>query len=114
MSSTNEVLVVDDNPNVLFVACKRLQAMGFDTVAANDGAEALSLMDAHPRCRRMITDFTMPGLGGAEWIEHLQRKCRDWTIVVISAADVDPGPFINVPKPVDYELLMWLFNAANK
>ena len=51
----------------------------------------------------------MPSFGGNDWIRLLERFCPDWTIVVVSSQDVDPGPFVCVPKPVDYENLLQVF-----
>src|SRR4051812_22136252 len=112
MPNPRQILVIDDNPDVLHVACNRLGAAGFEPIRAADGVEALRCMVDYPECRQMVTDFTMPHLGGIYWVKLLERFCADWNIVVVSAGDIDPGPFISVPKPVDFENLVQLFSRA--
>ena len=112
--SIKEVLVVDDNPDVLFLAEKKLRAAGFEILTASDGIEALQQMIDHPKCRRMVTDFHMPGLGGNYWVRFLERFCSDWTVVVVSSsAEADPGSFVIVPKPADYANLVEIFGGAS-
>ena len=108
-AARKKVLVVEDDPSVLFIAKKRLRSAGYEVVEARDGVEALRMMVEHPDCRFMVTDFRMPELGGDTWIKFLERFCGDWTIAVASGEDVDPGPFIYVPKPVDYDNLVTIF-----
>ena len=103
-----KVLVVDDDPDILYVAQKSLRKAGYEPIGAANGVDALKQMLAHPDCRQMITDFKMPVLGGETWIRTLERFCADWSIVVISSDEVDPGRFPLVPKPVDFKnLLTW-------
>lgn len=109
-----QILLVEDEADVRYLAQKRLTAAGYAVLPAADGIEALHLMLEHPECRRMVTDFYMPMFGGNDWIRLLERFCPDWTIVVVSSQDVDPGPFVCVPKPVDYENLVQVFMRGDK
>ena len=98
-----QVLVVDDDPDHLHIARRRLQKRGFDVVEARDGVEALEAMIAHPHCRRMVTDYDMPRLGGTVWVQTLERFCPDWRVVVVSGGDHEPGRFPSHAKPADFE-----------
>jgi DNA-binding NtrC family response regulator len=109
MFASKKVIVVDDIPDVLFLATKRLARAGYEPIQASDGLEALRRMVEHPDCRRMVTDFVMPTLGGNYWIRLLEKFCADWSIVVVSSEDIDPGPFTMMPKPVDFENLVTIF-----
>lgn len=110
MREARQIIVVEDDPSLLFLAMKRLRAAGFEPIGAADGTEALARIAENPRCRRMVTDFFMPGLSGDEWIRYLEREHAHWTIVVMSSEDVDSGPFIVLPKPVDFENLLEVFH----
>lgn len=110
MNDDKKILIVDDDPAVLFVACKKLRAAGWDVIAAVDGLDAVRKILEHPRCTRMITDFVMPAFGGDAWIRFLERFCADWTIVVTSTEDVDPGHFVCMPKPLDFENVLHVFS----
>ncbi len=96
------VLLVDDDKDHLYLAERRLTALGFGAICATDGLGALLAMVDYPDCHCMVTDYHMPGLGGDEWIRILERFCADWRIVVISGGDPDPGPFLSMPKPADF------------
>jgi CheY-like chemotaxis protein len=114
MAEAPTILVVEDDPDVLYLACKHLAAAGFSPIGAHDGVEALRRIVDYPDCRRMVTDFSMPFLDGPYWMKVLERFCPDWTIVVVSSADVDPGPFTSIPKPVDYENLIHIFDRQSR
>jgi CheY-like chemotaxis protein len=109
MNDDKKILIVDDDPAILFVACKKVRAAGWEPIAAVDGIDAVRKILEHPGCRRMITDFVMPSFGGDAWIRFLERFCNDWTIVVASTADVDPGHFVVMPKPLDFENVLHVF-----
>jgi len=98
-----QVLVVEDDDQLMYLACKQLRAAGYEPISASNGVEALRCMLEFPDCRQMVTDFVLPAFGGEEWIGFLERFCSDWSIVVMSAEDVDPGLFISVPKPARFE-----------
>ena len=58
------VLVVDDEVSVLRTASMILSSLGFDTLTATDGAQALQLFSEHgDRIRLVLLDLTMPVLG---------------------------------------------------
>jgi DNA-binding NtrC family response regulator len=109
-----QIIIVEDDSGLMYVAMKRLRAAGFDPIPAADGNEAKQRMAENPRCRRMVTDFNMPGLGGDDWIRYLEREHSDWTIVVMSSDDIDSGPFITLPKPVDFENLLEVFHRETR
>ena len=104
------ILVVDDDPDQTYVSRKRLTSSGFEVITATDGLDAIRVMLAHPDCRNMVTDFDMPILGGETWIRVLERFCNDWKIVVVSGQyNDDSGPFLCMPKPVDFSSLAAYF-----
>jgi DNA-binding NtrC family response regulator len=109
-----EIIVVDDEPGLLLLARKRLTSAGFTVIEARSGVSALKAAVEHPECRFMVTDYVMPELGGDLWIRLLERFCGDWTIAVVSSQDVDPGPFLYVPKPVDYDNLVAVFGRLTR
>jgi CheY-like chemotaxis protein len=104
------IMLVEDEPDARYLGTKRLRAAGFEVIQASDGLDAIKKMLDHPACRQMVTDCNMPGLGGQDWIRFLERFCADWTVVVVSSADIDPGPFFSIPKPIDFENLVQIFN----
>jgi CheY-like chemotaxis protein len=59
------VLVVDDDPDVLDVACQFLRREGFEVLEARGGREAVERLAAErDAIDAVVLDLSMPGLGG--------------------------------------------------
>ena len=110
--ASQRVLVVDDEPGLRDLVCRTLQAEGFSTLEASDGAEALALMEkAKPPVDIVVTDVVMPGVDGRELGRRLAQRWPDLPILYISAYDVndifrrgsprDSAPFLQKPFPLD-------------
>ena len=82
------VLVADDDPDVLDLVVARIEAMGFEVVAARDGGEALRLaVERSPEIA--ILDVAMPRLDGLEVTRRLRlRDPDDGTAVILMTARV--------------------------
>jgi DNA-binding response OmpR family regulator len=82
----HSVLVVDDEPQVVWVLQYSLEAEGYTTLSARDGAAALEAVDLfHPKM--MLLDIMMPTLDGwsvLEAIGKLPANVRP-RVVVVSA-----------------------------
>lgn len=112
---TRKIIVVEDDPDIRLILTRRLVEAGYTPIPAEHGLQAIQRMAEHPECRTLITDFMMPEMGGDLWIHTLERLCREgWSVVVISAQqDIDPGPFLISPKPLDMpNLLSYLQRVA--
>jgi two-component system, cell cycle sensor histidine kinase and response regulator CckA len=69
------VLVVEDEPGVLEIACEVLQENGFTTLAAADGAQALEVSRRHPGdIHLVLTDVRMPGLNGPQLASQITKE----------------------------------------
>ncbi len=66
------ILVVDDEEAIRLTAAHMLDLLGFETVTANDGVEAVEIYRASPdRFWCVILDATMPRLGGEATFREL-------------------------------------------
>jgi DNA-binding response OmpR family regulator len=61
----NTVLVVDDDPNALDIVRTFLESKGYTVATANDGREALALLE-EVRPALVLLDVMMPGMDGWE------------------------------------------------
>jgi len=84
------VLVVDDEPNILFALQEVARAKGFDCIAAMDGEEGL-IVARGTRPDLVITDVLMPRMNGFELCEHLKAGADTARIPVIMVT-VKAGP----------------------
>jgi CheY-like chemotaxis protein len=69
--TTRRILVVDDEPNILYALEETVHDLGFECIAACDGEDALVIARA-ARPDLVITDVIMPGLNGFELCERLK------------------------------------------
>jgi CheY-like chemotaxis protein len=73
-ASGGTVLVVDDENAVRDVARLLLESLGFRTLLASDGIEALAVYRKHrAQIVCVLTDLTMPTLDGEETFRELRR-----------------------------------------
>ena len=83
------ILVVDDNPSIREILEVVLAASDYRVCCAENGSEALSLLDKeHPRL--IILDLSMPGMTGYEVLERIRELKADSEIPVICLSALSP------------------------
>jgi CheY-like chemotaxis protein len=86
--ATARVLVVDDEPVVRRVTQRLLERHGFTVLLANDGREAVHLLNANPDAADLVLmDLTMPGMGGEEAVIYLRSINFNRPILLMSGYD---------------------------
>jgi PAS domain S-box-containing protein len=79
------VLVVDDEEGVREIVEQMLQELGFDTISAVDGREALEVMQrVGDRVSAVLLDLSMPRMGGQETFRHLRAHHPQLPIIMMS------------------------------
>jgi CheY-like chemotaxis protein len=96
------VLVVDDDLTILQVAKVILERSGFTTVRADNGPEALTLLQTHD-IDVLLTDMAMPGMSGGELIEEARSRYPDLPVCCMTAyrpfVDADLERVLIISKP---------------
>ena len=77
------ILLVDDEPSVLFVLSAILQEEGYVVECAKDGLSALEIF-REKRCDLLVTDFSMPGMNGEELAKEIRATFPDFPIILIT------------------------------
>jgi two-component system KDP operon response regulator KdpE len=112
------ILIVDDEPQIGRVMRTGLSSHGFDVRVAADGEAALDLFgDWHPAL--VITDLSMPNMGGLEFCRRL-RLISAVPLIVLSVKSeervkveaLDAGADDYVTKPFGMEELVARIRAA--
>ena len=68
------ILVVDDEPAIRDIVCLTLDGLGYQTVRARNGVEALEIFAVRPQSfDAVILDVVMPEMGGHDCLRELQR-----------------------------------------
>lgn len=79
------ILLVDDDPSVLFALSEMLASRGHDVVTASDGTEALTSIDGAAAFDVVVTDLAMPGMSGLELLEKVRARDAALPVIVITA-----------------------------
>jgi CheY-like chemotaxis protein len=84
------ILVVDDDAPTRFVLRLILEMAGHEVVEAQHGADALDLISPNLLPDVVVTDLTMPILGGEELIERLRSEPGTASIpIVVVSSDLE-------------------------
>ncbi len=111
--TTATILIVDDEAGVRDLLGDALRIAGYETLAAGDGDEALTLWRTNT-VELCIVDVNMPTMNGFEFVETVRREDAALPILLLSArdaaADVAHGLRIGaddyVRKPFSLEELL--------
>jgi len=72
---TETILVVEDEPAVLALSQRALEAQGYVVLAASDATTALRLVERHGgTIHLLLTDVVMPGMSGRDLADQLAAR----------------------------------------
>jgi CheY-like chemotaxis protein len=122
-AAQTSVLVVDDEPQVVWMLQFTLEADGFQTFAARDGPAALEeLVEHHPQL--VLLDIMMPAMDGwsvLERIRQLPEGERPRVVVVSARASLrdrakaaELGADAFVAKPFNVDDLLGVLHRLEK
>jgi DNA-binding response OmpR family regulator len=85
---TGLILVVDDNEMNRDMLSRRLQRHGYEVIVAENGADALEMMESQP-LDLVLLDIMMPKLNGYQVLEKVKAspKLKQIPVIMISAVD---------------------------
>ena len=114
--SRARVLIVDDDADVRLLLADALDRHGFEPICANDGVEAIDLLESGVRPAVVLADLVMPGIIGNELLEYLRSDGELSTIpiaIVTGSPAMAPTGYKVFTKPVPlYDLLTFVSHAA--
>ena len=93
------ILIVDDDPLVLKVVAGMLKAVGYSTITAQDGLEALERYKENPdKVSLVLSDLAMPRMSGLQLAEELLANNPNMKIIIMSGymqeePEIDPDEF---------------------
>lgn len=113
-----KLLVVDDEPGVLFTLKEIGQELGHTVLEARNGREALQQIT--DEVELVITDLAMPELDGLELLAQLRALFPDLPVVLLTARGservavraIKAGAFDYVAKPFDVDELELVITRA--
>lgn len=103
VDSERLVLVLEDEADVRQTLCEQLHQLGYLTLEADNGEQALNMLEASPDIGMFISDLMLPGsLSGAEVINHVRSHYPQLPVLLISGQDLRPA---HNPQLPDVQLL---------
>jgi serine phosphatase RsbU (regulator of sigma subunit) len=121
MGNTYKILIVDDEPFNIDYLEQELEDLGYATISASNGQEALDLISAESP-DMILLDIMMPVMDGFEVLARLKSNdsWRHIPVVIISAMSdmesvtkgIEMGAADYLPKPFDPTLLMARLKAS--
>ena len=116
-----KVLIVDDDMRNIFALASVLEEHAMETVSADNGRDAIRLLQSEPGIDIVLMDIMMPELDGMETIREIRRdpKLRNMPIVAVTAKAmkgdrekcIEAGAWDYLSKPVDTEQLLAVLRA---
>ena len=111
------VLLVDDEPGVLFTLSELLVERGHRVVTARSGGEALPKLD---EADVVLTDLAMPGMDGLELMGHVVQRDADLPVILLTAhgservavAAMKQGAYDYLAKPFDIDEITLVIERA--
>lgn len=111
------VLVVEDETDVRQMLCEQLHQSGYLTLEAEDGAQALQILQASADIQVLISDLMLTGeLNGVDVINHARRYYPHLYVLLISGQDLRATENLTLPdveflrKPFSHRQLIRALN----
>jgi PAS domain S-box-containing protein len=110
--ASQSVMVVDDDPDLLWTTSQIFNALGYKVYEASSGEEALELLRKGTKISLMFTDVLMPGgINGIELARKLRESNPDIQIILASGyplpalkkehGNLDEFQFLNKPYALE-------------
>ncbi|RLD27662.1 MAG: hypothetical protein DRI75_08980, partial [Bacteroidetes bacterium] len=117
--SKDKLLIVDDDKNIQFAFRKAFESKNIDVVSADNGDEALSIIDIE-KPNLIFMDVSMPGKNGLLVLEELNERKIDIPVIIITGFGtmntaikaVQFGAYEYISKPLDIDKIYFVAKRA--
>lgn len=111
MLNTDRILIVEDNRDAQEGLYSLLFREGYSVLTADNGQQALDLLERGIRPRLMILDLVLPKVTGSDLLRHMQsdpdlRTLRVIVITALNPEDVHVVADLILYKPIDVPVLL--------
>jgi CheY-like chemotaxis protein len=79
------ILVVDDEKIISSALQRVLTRAGHEVAVANNGIEAIRILDGSPRLDLLFVDLLMPEIGGGEVLDYARKKVPLAKVLMMTA-----------------------------
>lgn len=108
------ILLVEDDDAIRKLAHTFLRDQGYDVLIAEDGADALHLMEGRNPVALLLSDMMMPKMGGRELASRLRETIPDLNVILMSGhpQEAPDGGTHFLQKPFSLSSLATTVRAA--
>jgi CheY-like chemotaxis protein len=86
MPQNHRLMVVDDEPDILYITIRSLEKCGFPIDPFNDPLKALAHFESHANEYALVlSDIRMPGMSGMEFLNFVKQIRPDIAIMAMTA-----------------------------
>ena len=111
------VLLVDDEPALLFTLSQLVKSRGLEPVLAHSAAEALARLEG---VDTVVTDYSMPEMDGLQLVQAIHERDASLPVVVLTAHGseriavraIKSGAYEYVTKPFDIDEMALVIDRA--
>src|SRR5437870_9331869 len=111
------LLLVDDEPALLFTLSQLLKSRGLEPVLARSGKEALAKLDG---VDGVVTDYSMPEMDGVQLVQAVHERDESIPVVMLTAHGSEriavramkSGAYEYVTKPFDIAEISLVLDRA--
>ncbi len=109
------VLVVEDQEHLRRSTARVLQRLGYQTVEAADGAEALRILaERGDGIALVLTDVVMPGVSGLALLQRLRAEGRTVPVLLMSGYPAGSGAAEGITEDTPLILKPWTMEALGE
>ena len=118
---SKKIVLVDDDMRNLFALSKILTERGMEIIKAENGKNALEMLDTHTRIDMVLMDIMMPEMDGYEAMRKIRShvKFKNLPVIALTAKAmkedkqkcIDAGANDYITKPIDIERLLSLMRV---
>jgi len=84
--NNHSILIVEDEPSLIFTLRDTLETEGYQTRVAENGDQALSIIEEMPP-DLMILDVMLPGMSGFDVCQKIREQNLNFPIIILTARD---------------------------
>lgn len=96
-----KILIVEDEEAIRSFEAINLKRVGYTTVEAGSGEEALQIYDSEPDFDIALLDISMPGMDGFTLCEELRRRSQKIGIIMLTARTQEMDKISGLMKGAD-------------
>jgi CheY-like chemotaxis protein len=86
---TETILLVEDDEQVRRFALSQLKSLGYNVLQAQNGVEAMELIERNERIDLLFTDVVMPGMSGRQLADSARRRRPGLRVLFTSGYNED-------------------------